>query len=187
MADHLTKLAEGNFVSPVCSPDGSYVYYVNFDQPQNVWRVSSHGGAPVKIVRTLGGSIIGRLSMSPNGQLLAYPHTVSTNEPDLGWRVAITPADGGPTHRVFDVPSNIEGPRWSPDGRLVALPGNAKWNQQHLGAACGGWYPTPIDTFRVGVHFRFFMVARRLPPVADSRRCQQRCGTAKRSSLAPSI
>jgi len=135
---HLTKLLEGNLISPVCSPDGSYIYYVNFDQPQNVWRVSSHGGAPVKIVQTLGGSIIGRLSMSPNGQLLSYPYTVSTNEPNLGWRVAITPADGGATYRVFDVPSNIEGPRWSPDGRslqyLVTQNGTSNiWEQPMAG------------------------------------------------------
>jgi Tol biopolymer transport system component/DNA-binding winged helix-turn-helix (wHTH) protein len=136
--EHPIKLAEGSLVSPVCSPDGTYVYYANFDQPQNLWRVSSHGGVPVKIVRILGGSIIGRLTISPSGELLAYPHTVSTNEPNLGWRVAITPANGGATYRVFDVPSSIEGPRWSPDGRslqyLVTQDGTSNiWEQPMAG------------------------------------------------------
>jgi len=116
---HLAKLQEGNLASPVCSPDGRYIYYVNFNQPQNVWRIASTGGVPVRIAQILGGSISGRLSISPNGKLLAYPHTVSTSEPNLGWRMAITPADGGATFRVFDIPSNIGGPRWSQDGRCL--------------------------------------------------------------------
>jgi Tol biopolymer transport system component len=57
--------------------------------------------------------------MSPDGQLLAYPHEVSANEANLGWRVAITPADGGATYRTLDVPSKIAGPRWSPDSRSL--------------------------------------------------------------------
>jgi Tol biopolymer transport system component/DNA-binding winged helix-turn-helix (wHTH) protein len=115
----LTKLLEGNFLSPVCSPDGNYIYYFNLDHPASVWRVSSHGGAPVKIVQAIGISISGPLSMSPDGQFLAYSHEVSANERNLGWRVAITPADGGATYRVLDVPSNITGPGWSPDGRSL--------------------------------------------------------------------
>ena len=116
---HLTKLLEGNLFSPVCSPDGSYIYYFNLDHPASIWRVSSLGGAPVKIVQALGISISGPLSMSPDGHLLAYPHEVSANEANLGWRVAITPADGGATYRTLDVPSKIAGPRWSPDSRSL--------------------------------------------------------------------
>ena len=72
-----------------------------------------------QIVQALGISISGPLSISPDGQLLAYLHEVSANEANLGMRVAITPADGGATYRVLDVPSNIGGPRWSPDGRSL--------------------------------------------------------------------
>jgi Tol biopolymer transport system component/DNA-binding winged helix-turn-helix (wHTH) protein len=115
----LTKLLEGNLFSPVCSPDGNYIYYFNLDAPAHILRVSSHGGAPVKIVQALGISISGPLSISPDGQLLAYLHEVSANEANLGMRVAITLADGGATYRVLDVPSNIGGPRWSPDGRSL--------------------------------------------------------------------
>jgi DNA-binding winged helix-turn-helix (wHTH) protein/Tol biopolymer transport system component len=115
----LTKLLEGNLFSPVCSPNGNYIYYFNLDAPAHIWRVSTHGGAPVKIVQALGISISGPLSISPDGQLLAYLHEVSANEANLGMRVAITPVDGGATYRVLDVPSNIGGPRWSPDGRSL--------------------------------------------------------------------
>jgi DNA-binding winged helix-turn-helix (wHTH) protein/Tol biopolymer transport system component len=153
--EQLTKLAGGNLVTPVCSPDGSYIYYANFDQPQNLWRVSSRGDAPLKIARVLGGSISNRLSISPNGQFLAYPHTVSTNEANLGWRVAITPTDGGPTYRVFDVPPNIECPRWSPDGRslqyLVTQDGTTNiWEQLVAGGS-----PHRFTHFASGLIFDF--------------------------------
>ena len=151
----ITKLLEGNLASPVCSPDGNYIYYFNLDSPAHIWRVSSQGGAPVKIVQALGISISGPLRMSPDGQLLAYSHEVSANEANLGWRVAITPTDGGPTYRVLDVPSNIGGLRWSPDGRslqylLTQIGVSNIWEQPIVGGT-----PKQLTHFASGFIFDF--------------------------------
>ena len=117
--------------------------------------MSSHGGAPLKIVQALGISISGPLSISPDGQFLAYLHEVSANEANLGMRVAITPAGGGATYRVLDVPSNIGGPRWSPDGRslqyLRTKDGVSNvWEQPVAGGS-----PHQFTNFTTGLIFDF--------------------------------
>src|SRR5207302_1692581 len=43
---HAVRQADGHLWSTACSPDGRFAFYVNFDQPQNAWRVSLEGGAP---------------------------------------------------------------------------------------------------------------------------------------------
>jgi DNA-binding winged helix-turn-helix (wHTH) protein/Tol biopolymer transport system component len=113
------QLANGNVISPACSPDSKFAFYVNVDQPQKIWRVPVEGGMPVEIARILGDSIVDRLSVSPDGKFLAYPYSQSTNSQAVGWNLVVIPAGGGPPLTTFKVSGEIRNPRWSPDGRGV--------------------------------------------------------------------
>jgi hypothetical protein len=66
-------------------------------------------------VENPGEAIPGRVAISPNGQLLAFPYTVASSEPAL--KIGVSPIAGGPLVKRFDVAGGINGPRWSPDGR----------------------------------------------------------------------
>lgn len=82
-----------------------------------VRRVPIDGGTPVDIVANPGESIPGRVAISPDGQLLAFPYDVAASEPAL--KIGVIPIAGGPMIRMFDVTGDINGPRWSPDGRSL--------------------------------------------------------------------
>ncbi|MGA9729340.1 MAG: winged helix-turn-helix domain-containing protein [Candidatus Acidiferrales bacterium] len=110
------RLATGTMWGQTCSPDGRFVYFAEALQPRwKIRRVSIEGGSATDVVENPGESIPGRVAISPDGQLLAFPYDVSTPEPAL--KIAVVRIGGGPLVRTFDVPEEINGPRWSPDGR----------------------------------------------------------------------
>lgn len=79
---YLTELVRGNIFSPTCSREALYVYYVTYDDPQTIWRIGIHGGAPEKIGGFPADTITGALVLSPDGKSLAYPYgTYSTGTP----------------------------------------------------------------------------------------------------------
>jgi Tol biopolymer transport system component len=93
---HATQLVNRNVISPACSPDGRFAFYVNTEQPQKIWRIPVEGGMPVEIAKILGDSIVDRLSVSPDGDLLAYPYTQYTNTAAPRRNLAVIPVGGGP-------------------------------------------------------------------------------------------
>jgi eukaryotic-like serine/threonine-protein kinase len=111
-----TKLASGSFWSPTCSPDGRFVFYVTIDSPQKIWRLSIDGGTPVQIASVLGEDIAGRMSVSPNGEFLAYPYTRYLGPAGPGWDLAVIPIEGGAPLKTFNSRSGSWGIRWSPQG-----------------------------------------------------------------------
>ena len=136
---HPVELARGNLWSPACSPDGRFVFYVNFDQPQKIWRIAVDGGAAEETASILGSQITGRVSVSPDGKFLAYPYTQFDQTPSLGWRIAVVRVEGGPAVKTFGVPGGIGDVRWSPDGKslqyLLTREGATNlWGQPLLGA-----------------------------------------------------
>jgi eukaryotic-like serine/threonine-protein kinase len=150
-----TQLDPGNLWSPACSPDGKFVFYVNFDQPQKIWRIPAEGGSPTEIAKVLGSQITGRLSVSPDGKLLTYPYTQFDQVPSSGWHIAVVSADGGSPVRTFGVPGGIDGLRWSPDGNglqyLLTRDGATNvWEQSRAG---GG--PKQLTKFTSGLTFAF--------------------------------
>jgi DNA-binding winged helix-turn-helix (wHTH) protein/Tol biopolymer transport system component len=110
------KLASGSLWSPACSPAGRFVFYVTEDSPQKIWRLPIEGGTPTQLADILGDDICGRLSVSPNGQYIAYPYSRYTSPAGPGWSLAVIAVAGGPPLKTFNVPAGLSGPRWSPSG-----------------------------------------------------------------------
>ena len=117
---HVTRLATGHLWSPVCSADGRSVFYVTTEQPQKIWRVPIDGGNPQEIAEIEGTQVTGSLAISPDGRLLAYPHTQYGRVPSDGWSIAVITAASGSKIRDLPLPGAIGGElHWSPDGTAL--------------------------------------------------------------------
>jgi Tol biopolymer transport system component/DNA-binding winged helix-turn-helix (wHTH) protein len=152
---HSAQLDHGNLWSPACSPDGKFVFYVNFDQPQKIWRIPVEGGTPTEIAKVLGSQITGRMSISPDGKLLTYPYTQFDQVPSSGWHTAVISLDGSSPMRTFGVPGGIDGLRWSPDDQglqyLLTRDGATNIWEQPL----AGGEPKQLTNFTSGLIFDF--------------------------------
>lgn len=117
---HATQLTTGNLWSPTCSLDGKFVYYVNLEQPEKIWRIGIEGGATVAVATVLGDTLMGNVSVSPDGKLLAYPYTTYTTT-SPGRHLAIVRVADGSTVKSFDLPGDNwnAGPYWTPDSKAV--------------------------------------------------------------------
>jgi Tol biopolymer transport system component len=144
-------LVSGDLYAPACSPDGRFVFYVDGHQPQKIWRMSIEGGSPVAIAPGMGDGITGRLGVSPNGRLLAYPF----DEYPPTWKIAVIPVGGGAPIKTFKVPGGIRGMRWSPNGAglqyLLTQNGATNVWEQPL----AGGEPTQLTRYASGVIFGF--------------------------------
>ena len=149
------KLTSGSLWSPACSPDGQFVFYVNVDSPQKIWRIPVAGGSPVQIAEIMGDDISGRLSVSPDGQFLAYPYSRYSSAAGPGWNLVIIPAGGGPPVKTFNVPIGFSGTRWSPQGQslLYTLTQNGTSNLWEQPVA--GGVPRQVTKFAAGRIFDF--------------------------------
>lgn len=110
-----TKLFTGNIDRPSCSPDGNDVFFVKRVKPYTILRLSLRGGDPIEVAKSPGYAIIGRLAISPEGNLLAFAYDEAL--PEIGTKVAVTPISGGVPLREFKVPRDVSDLRWSPDGQ----------------------------------------------------------------------
>ncbi len=119
---HPIDLARGNLWSPTCSADNGHVYYVNFEQPEKIWRVPMNGGTPVKVASILGDTIGSSLSLSPDGNSLAYIFSTYYGVTSPGEHLAVVSASDGKTIKLFDVMGNTWSPVfWTLDGRALQL------------------------------------------------------------------
>jgi hypothetical protein len=82
----IRKLANGHLWAPPCSDDGRFVFYVTTEQPQKIWRVSIEGGNSEEVAEVMGNQVTGRLAVSHEGVLLAYPYILN---------MAVYPRTGG--------------------------------------------------------------------------------------------
>ncbi|HJP93310.1 MAG TPA: protein kinase [Pyrinomonadaceae bacterium] len=107
------------------SPDGNYIYYCvsskNADQIA-VFRVSTFGGTPTKLLDDVDGDIdhmvSATVSVSPNGKQIAFLRKGARKETAL----MIANADGSGERNVtiYQPEDGIGFPKWSPDGRRIA-------------------------------------------------------------------
>lgn len=150
-----TPMTRGNLWSPACSQDSRFVFYVNFDEPQRIWRISVEGGASTEVAEVLGDGICVRLSPSPDGKFLAYPYDQYNATSTPGWHLAVIPANGGAPVKTFDVPGGIGELRWSPDGEklqyLLTRAGATNIWEQPL----SGEQPRQLTKFTSGLIFGF--------------------------------
>jgi eukaryotic-like serine/threonine-protein kinase len=113
---HLTTLMSGNVLSPTCSPDGKFIYYVDYDPPQKILRMAIDGGTSKDIAKVPGDGLIGSIDVSHDGKSLLVPWEQFTPTPtvefgvisiDTGNSIQSVKAPGG----LYDL-GEI---RWSPD------------------------------------------------------------------------
>jgi Tol biopolymer transport system component len=114
-----TRLASGDIVSLVCTPDGKYIVYADYSPPHTILRIPVEGGTSEKIAQVVG-FLVGRLSISPDGKFLAYPYEEYTPAPTL--KLAIIPSQGGPPAKVITAPGGAYAwgsLLWSPNGKSL--------------------------------------------------------------------
>ena len=144
---------------PACTPDAKFVFYAANALPRwKIRRVSIDGGDPVDMTENPGESIPGRVAISPDGTLLAFPFDEYTPP---ATNLAIASIAGGPPLKTIKAPPGLGGPRWSPDGKslqYLLTRNNATnlWEQPVAGGA-----PKQITTFSSGQIFDFNWTADR--------------------------
>ena len=96
------------------------MYYVNWEQPEKIWRIPVVGGVPIEVAQVLGDSIMGSVTVSPDGKFIAYPFSAYTGT-SPGRHLAVIPVGGGPPVRLFDMPGDnwSVGPYWSSDSKAL--------------------------------------------------------------------
>jgi DNA-binding winged helix-turn-helix (wHTH) protein/Tol biopolymer transport system component len=152
----VTKLASGNLWYPTCSPDNRSVYYVNWEQPEKIWRVPLEGGLSVEVAQVLGDSIMGNITVSPDGKYIAYPYSAYTSTTP-GRHLAVVPAVGGPPVALFDMPGdnwNV-GPYWTSDGKALQYLQIRDGISNILEQALDGGPPRQLTRFTSGRIFDF--------------------------------
>jgi Tol biopolymer transport system component len=107
----------GEMGPPTCSNDGHYIFFASTVKPYVILRVPSAGGDPIEIAKSPGYEIKPRLSISPDGKLLAYAYDEAL--PAMGTNLAVSPASGGAPLQTFKVSSDVSNLRWSPDGKRL--------------------------------------------------------------------
>ena len=107
------RRARGN---AACSADGKFVFYDTEDAPQKIRKIPVEGGDPVDVAVIPGDQIESQFTLSPDGTRLAYFYRESGDPAALEGKLALLPADGGPSVRVFRMrgePSTFAlVPRW---------------------------------------------------------------------------
>lgn len=115
-----TRLTSGGGEKfPSWSSDGRRVVYNSVSPDESLyslWKVSVDGGEPVRLT----DSDSERPAVSPDGKHVASFHRDA--DAAGGYSLVVTPFEGGPTERTFEVPQDIVPlpfVRWSPDGQML--------------------------------------------------------------------
>jgi Tol biopolymer transport system component len=123
---------------------------------QTIWRAPIEGGTSAKVADVLENGIVGNLTVSPNGKLLAYPFEEFHPVPKT--KLAIISLDGNASPMVLDAPGGVFGQvtiSWAGDGKalqyLLTLNGATNVWQQPI----AGGKPIQLTRFSSGKIFRF--------------------------------
>ncbi len=100
------------------SPDGTQVAFTtDLAGRMNLWKVAAAGGWPVQLTQSNEQQL--QPVWSPDGKWLAFQQDQGGNEL---WDVFAVSSDGAHLINLTDTPEvREEAPRWSPDGRTLAL------------------------------------------------------------------
>ena len=107
-----------NISGPAWSPDGKEIVFTSdLAGRTNLWKVSSSGGWPLQLTQSDDRQY--GATWSPDGKWIVYQQDVAGNEM---WDLYAIPGDGGEPINLTNTPDIREqGPRWSHDGRTLAL------------------------------------------------------------------
>jgi dipeptidyl aminopeptidase/acylaminoacyl peptidase len=100
------------------SPDGKEVVFTtNFSGRPNLWKVSAGGGWPIQLTQSDERQY--NAVFSPDGKWIVYQQDTAGNEL---WDLFAIPSEGGEAVNLTNTADiREESPRWSPDGRTIAL------------------------------------------------------------------
>jgi dipeptidyl aminopeptidase/acylaminoacyl peptidase len=100
------------------SPDGKEILFTtDISGRANLWKVNADGGWPLQLTQSDERQYSG--TWSPDGKWILYQQDTGGNEL---WDIFAIPSDGGEPINLTNTPEiREEGPRWSPDGKTIAL------------------------------------------------------------------
>ena len=115
----LKQISEGKLDStPICSPDGKWVYFRDDSSESKLVKIAIDGG-PMQTISDL--PISGPFDASPDGKFIALPTLEHSGEHKE--KLAIVEGDGGKTPKIIDFERPRFGPlRFSKDGKAVIYP-----------------------------------------------------------------
>jgi Tol biopolymer transport system component len=100
------------------SPNGKeIVFTMTMSGRPNLWKVSSAGGWPIQLVQSDEWQY--GPTWSPHGRWIVFQQDLAGNEL---WDIFAVPSEGGEAINLTNTPNiREESPRWSPDGKTIAL------------------------------------------------------------------
>jgi dipeptidyl aminopeptidase/acylaminoacyl peptidase len=100
------------------SPDGNEIAFTtDISGRSNLWKVAANGGWPIQLAQSDERQY--SETWSPDGKWILFQQDTAGNEL---WDIFAIPSEGGEVINLTNTPEiREEGPRWSPDGKTVAL------------------------------------------------------------------
>jgi Tol biopolymer transport system component/DNA-binding winged helix-turn-helix (wHTH) protein len=148
-----TALVSGDVHFPACSPDGRDLFYMNFDHPELIHRITVDGSVSSIVAQVQGDTYFGPISVSPDGRLLAYSY--QQYSPPRVYIVLLSLEDGTMVGK-FDAPGyGWSAIHWSVDGSAVEYVMSRDGTDNLWSQELRGGKPKQMTRFASGQIFDF--------------------------------